>query len=155
MTEDKSHAGNAPAEPSANGGSPEEILEREMVPSVSRLRLEVGQCQALIADCAVIVRDTDQALGMRALAAATAAKLTSASAQAAGAIARLADAETRQRLASARLEDLGYARARARAQNRREQDSRSQKSTFNYEESEADNTEEPENSWAGPRVHRI
>ncbi|HEY5339296.1 MAG TPA: hypothetical protein VIJ85_13900 [Rhizomicrobium sp.] len=103
MREEHGSAGDAPAHSSAAGGELRDVVADDLVPANQRLRAGLGECQALIADCAAMMRDADQPPGLRTAAAATAAKLAAASAQTAGAIARLADAETRQRLASAKL----------------------------------------------------
>jgi len=68
------------------------------------LRAEVLACQGLMTDCAGISGNTDEGPNARMLAAQTAAKLATASALAASAIAKLAEAETRQRLANVKIE---------------------------------------------------
>jgi hypothetical protein len=79
-------------------------VEEVAVPSVAMLRAELTHAQHIIATVAgkVIAGDThfEGASG-------SAAKLMMASAQAASAIAKIVDAETRQRLATARI-DHGY-----------------------------------------------
>src|SRR5665213_3215696 len=85
MSELKAHAGNGPADPSANGGSPRDVIVQDMLPASVNLREELAECRSLMAECA---------------------RLASASAQAAGAIARLCDSETKRRLAIARMDVL-------------------------------------------------
>jgi hypothetical protein len=68
------------------------------------LRAELSACQGLMADCAGIAGNADESATARMLAAQTAAKLAAASALTASAIARLAEAETHQRLANVKIE---------------------------------------------------
>ena len=138
MREDKSPAGAEPATPFMD----------DIVPASEQLRASLGDCHALIAECGRIVRDADHPPGVQVIAATAAAKLAAASAQAASGIARLADAETRQRLATAKIDSLNFLprlrrTQRAAAQNAAPFDSRrtsdceehdfeSEKSTNNY-----------------------
>lgn len=96
MREDLASAGDGPA--------PSQALERDGIPAAARLRAALGTCDSLLADCARVAGDKDETSAAQMLAAATAAKLAAASALAATAIARLADAETHQRLASTKIE---------------------------------------------------
>ena len=90
MREDLASAGDGPAP--------------ENTPARTMLRAELSACQGLIGDCAGIAGNTDEGPAARMLAAQTAARLAAASALAASAIARLADAETRHRLANVKIE---------------------------------------------------
>ncbi len=96
MKEDIASAGDGPA--------PDEILEKGVIPAATRLRATLAACESLLGDCARVASDKDESSAAQMVAAATAAKLASASALAASAIARLADAETHQRLATAKIE---------------------------------------------------
>ena len=96
MRDDLASAGDGPA--------PSQTLEKDAIPATARLRAALGTCDSLLGDCARVAGDKEETSAAQMLAAATAAKLAAASALAASAIARLADAETHQRLASAKIE---------------------------------------------------
>jgi hypothetical protein len=96
MRDDLASAGDGPA--------PSQTLENDAIPAVARLRAALGTCDSLLGDCARVAGDKEETSAAQMLAAATAAKLAAASALAASAIARLADAETHQRLATAKIE---------------------------------------------------
>jgi hypothetical protein len=83
-----------------------DVIEQDAVPATQTLRAELAACRALIAECAGLAGDCDHPPALRSHAAQSAARLAAASAQAASAIARLADAETRQRLATAKIDGL-------------------------------------------------
>ena len=68
------------------------------------LRAALAACDSLLGDCTRVAGDKEETSAAQMVAAATAAKLAAASALAASAIARLADAETHQRLASTKIE---------------------------------------------------
>ena len=108
------------------GPAPDPVPERDVVaentvPSTERLRSELAACEALIVRCTAIASDPDEPSGAQLAAARTAAFLAQASANAAGAIARLVDAETRQLLAAARL-DAGFHRPHAHRRRQAKRD---------------------------------
>lgn len=101
----ESPAGEGPASrPAPTGRTDPNIIGDDAVPATQTLRAELAACQALIREWAELSRNGS--VDMRSLAAKSTARLATASAQAASAIARLADAETRQRLATAKIDGL-------------------------------------------------
>jgi hypothetical protein len=151
MRTDPNQAGNPARRSAPTGHADTDIIEEDAVPATQTLRAELAACQALIAECAGLARDSDHPPTVRSHAAQSAARLATASAQAASAIARLADAETRQRLATAKI-DGAFNRPRFRNTGRRIPDEGAHKSyrTSDWEIPESEIEKSHFNS--GPRV---
>jgi hypothetical protein len=106
---EQNQTGDGPAPRFApTGRADTDIIEDDAVPATQTLRAELAACPALIAECAGIAGDSDHPPAARSHAAQSAARLATASAQAASAIARIVDAETRQRLATLQIDAALY-----------------------------------------------
>jgi hypothetical protein len=105
--------------PAGTGPAEEfDVVEEVAVPSVTMLRAELAHAQRIVASVADKIVSGDVHFEG---ASGSAAKLMAASALAASAIAKIVDAETRQRLASERIR-FGYFPPRYRPEPRRAHD---------------------------------
>lgn len=95
-----------------------DIVDEVSVPTVSTLKAELAHAQQIIATVAERVLGNEIHFGDASI---TAAKLMTASALAASAIAKIVDAETRQVLAAERIR-FGYFPPRYRPEPRRQHD---------------------------------
>ena len=151
MTENQAHAGNGPAPLSASTGG-EDFTDKHVVPAVARLHNALASCEAIIAHFAQRAVDMDYNYEARTNFALAAARLASSQAHSAGAIARLADAESRQRLTNVKVDDSVFRPRRttrnsgsssaATTRDWETHDSESKKSTFN-------------SGFAGPRIRNV
>lgn len=117
MNETQAHAGNGPANPSVpSGRTAEEVMQEDIVPATTALRDAIRTCQSLIGAVADKVRDPDQPHTYQTASATAAARLGVSTAQLMSALARAADADTRQRMASFKMDEaLRRASPRRRA----------------------------------------
>lgn len=168
MVETQAHAGNGPAPlPASTGREDQDFTDKHVVPAIARLHSALASCDALIAALAERATDTDYAHDARTKFALAAARLASAQAQTAGAIARLADAESRQRVTNLKVDDSVF-RPRRRTpadvnralRNNRSHDSydardwendksEDEKTTFNS----SGNSSKP--AFTGPRIRQV
>lgn len=112
MREDLASAGDGPA-PSQAPVSPE-------ISDSARMRGALAACDSMLGTCARVSVSENATFGAQMMAVATAAKLASAAALAASAIARLEEAETHRQLAAAKIEVTRASRnASARRATRR------------------------------------
>jgi hypothetical protein len=115
MAENQAHAGNGPEELSGSKErTAEDVMRDDVAPATSVLRDALRSCASLIGDSAQIARNTDLMPQTQTDAALAAARLGATAAQIMGALARAADADTRMRIASMRLENSDRQRANAR-----------------------------------------
>jgi hypothetical protein len=106
MSENQAHAGTGPAPlPASAGREEKDFTDKHVVPAVARLHNALASCEALIAKCAERADNTDYYVDTRLKYALAAGRLAAAQAITAGAIARLADAESRQRLTNVKVDD--------------------------------------------------
>lgn len=165
MEETQATAGNGPASLSAPAGA-EDFTDKHVVPAVARLHSALASCDTLIAHLAERSTDMDYACDARTKFALAAARLASAQAQTAGAIARLADAESRQRVTNIKVDDSVFRpRRRTTADvNRALRNNRSHDSydTRDWENDESDGEKTTFNSgnsakpaFAGPRIRQV
>jgi hypothetical protein len=96
MMENTASAGDGPA--------PAQTLVSQEISDSARMRGALAACESLLGDCARVAVSDTATFGAQMMAAATAAKLATASALAASAIARLNEAETHRQLAAAKIE---------------------------------------------------
>lgn len=126
----------------------EDFTDKHVVPAVARLHSALASCDALIAQLAARAVDTDYAYEARTKFALAAARLASSQAQTAGAIARLADAETRQRLTNIKVDDAVF-----RPRRTRNSGSSNSATTRDWENSESARGKSTFNSaFTGPRI---
>lgn len=105
--------------PAGSGPAEEfDVVEEVAVPSVAMLKAELAHAQRIVATVTDKIVSGDVHFEG---ASGSAAKLMAASALAASAIAKIVDAETRQRLASERIR-FGYFPPRYRPEPRRRDD---------------------------------
>ncbi|MGN6150031.1 MAG: hypothetical protein ACTHPD_15960 [Rhizomicrobium sp.] len=164
MAENQAHAGNGPAPlPASAGREDQDFTDKHVVPAVARLHSALASCDALIADLAMRAVDKDAyAYDARTKFALAAARLASSQAQTAGAIARLADAESRQRATNIKVDDSVFRpRRRTTADiNRALRNSRSHDSydTTDWENGESEAKKTTFNSkpaFTGPRIRQV
>jgi hypothetical protein len=158
MTETQAHAGNGPASLSASAGrEDQDFTDKHVVPAVARLHSALASCDALIADLAMRAVDKDgYAYDARTKFALAAARLASAQAQTAGAIARLADAESRQRVTNLKVDDSVFRPRRAL----RNSSTRDRSATSGWESDESAREKSTFNSstkqaFTGPRIRQV
>ncbi|HEY8950431.1 MAG TPA: hypothetical protein VIM56_16215 [Rhizomicrobium sp.] len=157
MAETPAHAGNGPAPlPASAGREDQDFTDKHVVPAVARLHSALAACDTLIAKCVERTDNTDYYVDTRLKFALAAGRLAAAQAQTAGAIARLADAESRQRLANVKVDDSVFrprraARhigtpSRANTTDWENDESAQKKSTFNSSGNSA---------FTGPRIRQV
>ena len=163
MTENQAHAGNGPAPLSASTGG-EDFTDKHVVPAVARLHNALASCEAIIAHFAQRAVDMDYNYEARTNFALAAARLASSQAHSAGAIARLADAESRQRLTNVKVDDSVFRpRRRAAANVNRATQNKAPSGgspTRDWEEHDFDSKKSTFNSsgnsgFAGPRIRNV
>lgn len=112
MQEPEAHAGNGPVPLPASAGredQKQDFTDKHVVPAVARLHSAFAFCEGLMAHFAQRAVDEDSyAHDMRRNFALTVGRLAQSQAQTAGAIARLADAETRQRVTNVKMDDAVF-----------------------------------------------
>lgn len=97
MPENTASAGDGPA--------PNQAPVSQEISDSARMRGALAACESVLGECARIAHNRDGAsFDARMMAAGTAAKLATASALAAQAIARLEEAQTHRELAAAKIE---------------------------------------------------
>ena len=96
MPENLASAGDGPA--------PNQPLVSQETSDSARIRGALAACESLLGDCARLSGSERASFDARMMAAATAAKLASAAALAASAIARLEEAQTHRELAAAKID---------------------------------------------------
>ena len=167
MSETQAHAGTGPAPlPASAGREEKDFTDKHVVPAVARLHNALASCEALIAKCAERADNTDYYVDTRLKYALAAGRLAAAQAITAGAIARLADAESRQRLTNVKVDDSVF-RPRRRTvadvnralRNNRSHDSYDTRDWENDESEEEKTTfNSPGNSkpaFTGPRIRNV
>lgn len=158
MAEIQAHAGNGPAPLPASAGA-EDFTGKHVVPAVARLHNALASCEALMAHFAERAVDKDQFDYItRTKFALAVGRLASTQAQTAGAIARLADAETRQRLTNVKVDDAVFrprrtirnsgTPARSTTSDWENDESAQEKSTFN-----SSGNSSP--AFTGPRIRQV
>ena len=167
MEENHATAGKGPAPLPAQAGPEDKELDftdKHVVPAVARLHSALASCDALIAKCAERVDDTDYYADLRIKFALAAGRLASAQAHAAGAIARLADAETRQRLTNIKVDDSVFRPRRRTAadvnrplRNNRSHDGYDARDWENDESADEKSTfnSSPKPAFTGPRIRQV
>jgi len=153
MRESQPQAGQDPAD-LAGSAAGKDFTGGHVVPAATRLHSALAACDAMISQLAERARDEHYSFSAQTEFVLAAAKLAAAQAQTSTAIARLADAESRQRLTTMKVDDaaLGPRRhQRATPDNRPRSGSASsdweiakfeeEKSTFN-------------SAFAGPRMRQ-
>lgn len=178
MVENPAHAGNGPANPSVpHGRTAEEVMEQDIVPATTALRDMIRTCQSLIGAVADKVRDPDQPTTYQTASAVAAARLGASTAQLMGALARAADADTRQRALSHKMDEaLRRALPRRRAAQRTAEkekpydpyyyrddptdfrnyaDDDSEEEKLNFNSQDAESGEQKPDFNSGPQIRQI
>ena len=168
MSETQAHAGNGPAPlPASAGREEKDFTDKHVVPAVTRLHNALASCEGLMAHLAERAVDhTQYDYAARTKFALAVGRLAQSQAQTAGAIARLADAESRQRLTNVKVDDSVF-RPRRRTvadvnralRNNRSHDSYDTRDWENDESEEEKTTfNSPGNSkpaFTGPRIRNV
>jgi hypothetical protein len=170
MAETQANAGNGPAPLPAQAGredQEQDFTDKHVVPAVARLHNALAHCDALISRYVKRATDSENyGPDTQAKFALVAARLAAAQGQTAGAIARLADAESRQRITNIKVDDSVF-RPRRRTtadvnralRNNRSHDSYDTRDWENDEsEDEKTTFNSPDNSnsaFTGPRIRQV
>lgn len=160
MRESQIPAGQDPAPPSGSTAE-EDFTAKHVVPATTRLHSALAACDALILALAQRARDDEHySFTSQTEFALAAAKLAAVQAQTSTAIARLADAESRQRLTNVKVDDAAFRPRRHRTAdiNRAIRNSRSLDSynTRDWENDESGEEKSTFNSpFTGPRIRQV
>ena len=154
MREEPQQAGQDPAALSGSAAG-KDFTGGHVVPAAQRLHNALAACDGMISQLVERAKDENYSFTAQTDFALATAKLAAAQAQTSTAIARLADAESRQRLTNVKVDDaaLGPRRRQRATPNTRSRDSytpsdweiakfEEEKSTFNS------------GSFAGPRIRQ-
>lgn len=164
MAETQAHAGNGPAPlPASAGREDQDFTDKHVVPAVARLHSALAFCEALMMHFAERAVDKDQFDYIaRTKFALAVGRLASTQAQTAGAIARLADAETRQRLTNIKVDDSVFrprrrttADANHALRNNRSHDSFDTRDWKNDESEDEKSTFNSRPAFTGPRIRQV
>jgi hypothetical protein len=168
MVETQATAGNGPAALLApTGREDQDFTDKHVVPAVARLHNALASCEGLMAhfsqravDCSEYDHEA------RTRFALAVGRLAQSQAQTAGAIARLADAESRQRVTNIKVDDSVF-RPRRRTvanvnralRNNRAHDSTSTRDWENGESEDEKTTfnssVNPNSAFTGPRIRQV
>jgi len=161
MAETQANAGNGPAPlPAPTDAEDQDFTDKHVVPAVSRLHSALAHCDALISRYVKRATDSENySADAQAKFALVAARLAAAQGQTAGAIARLADAESRQRVTNLKVDDAVFRprraprhsgpRDRSTTSGWENDESAREKSTFNSSGNSA-----PQ-AFTGPRIRQV
>jgi hypothetical protein len=106
MQESENTAGDGPAALCApTGPEDRDVTRNHLVPAAARLHTSLATCEALIAKCAEQADNSDHYADARIKYALAAGRLAAAQAVTVGGLAKLADAEGRQRLTNMKMDD--------------------------------------------------
>jgi len=157
MAENQATAGNGPAPlPASAGAEDQDFTDKHVVPAVARLHSALAHCDALISRYVKRATDTENySADAQAKFALVAARLAAAQGQTAGAIARLADAESRQRVTNLKVDDAVFRPRRAL----RNSGTRDHSTTSSWENDESACEKSTFNSapqaFTGPRIRQV
>jgi hypothetical protein len=166
MEENQATAGNGPAPlPASAGAEDQDFTGKHVVPAVARLHNALASCEGLMAHFSQRAVDcSEYDYEARTKFALAVGRLAQSQAQTAGAIARLADAESRQRVTNIKVDDSVF-RPRRRTVadvNRALRNNRSHDSydTRDWENDESEDEKTTFNSSAkpaftGPRIRQV
>ncbi|MBS0273000.1 MAG: hypothetical protein JSR55_01080 [Proteobacteria bacterium] len=168
MKEPEAHAGNGPVPlhaPAGQEDQTQDFTDKHVVPAVARLHSALASCDALISRYVKRATDSENySADAQAKFALVAARLAAAQGQTAGAIARLADAESRQRVTNIRVDDSVFRprRRTAAGVNRapRNNPSHGSTGTSDWENGESEDEKttfnsSPKTAFTGPRIRQV
>jgi hypothetical protein len=158
MAETQAHAGNGPAPlPASAGREDQDFTDKHVVPAVARLHNALASCEGLMAHFSQRAVDySEYDYEARTKFALAVGRLAQSQAQTAGAIARLADAESRQRVTNLKVDDAVFRPRRAP----RNSGTRDRSTTSGWENDESEDEKTTFNSSArpaftGPRIRQV